>query len=99
MECKAGFAPAWSSPCVGVDILPDTMVRFRFKPGTHSVAFEFDGKRQPTKVEGQAGDIRFIRIDGTVWAWKSTYEWASEPEAATRDRALKARLVADLVVR
>jgi hypothetical protein len=49
-----------------------------------------------TKVQGQAGDVRFVRIDGTVWAWKSTYEWASEAEPAIRERARKARLVADL---
>lgn len=83
----------------GVDTLPDTMVRFRFKPGTHSVAFEFDGKRQSSRVEGQAGEIRFVRIDGTVWAWRSTYEWVAESEAATRARALKSRLVADVAVR
>jgi hypothetical protein len=34
-----------------------------------------------------------------VWAWKSTYEWVAEPQAATRERALKARLVADVSVR
>lgn len=83
----------------GIETLPDTMVRLKFKPGAHKVEFEFEGKRQATTVEGKAGDMRFVRIDGTVWSWKSTYEWVSEPEAAIRERALKARLVADVTVR
>ncbi len=93
------FVKVYPDGGTGVDTLPDTMVRFKLNPGTHSVAFEFDGKRQSTTVAGQAGEIRFVRIDGTVWAWKSTYGWASEPEAATRERAVKTRLVADVVVR
>jgi len=83
----------------GIETLPDTMVRLKFKPGTHTVAFEFEGKRQSTTVDGKAGDLRFLRIDGTVWSWKSSYEWAAEPEASIRERALKARLVADVTVR
>jgi hypothetical protein len=82
-----------------VDTLPDTMVRLKLKPGSHKIAFDFEGQRQSTTVDGKAGDVRFVRIDGMVWSWKSTYEWASEPEAATRERALKARLVGDVAVR
>lgn len=93
------FVKVYPDGGAGVDTLPDTMARFKFMPGAHSIAFEFDGKRQSTTVQGQAGDIRLVRIDGTVWAWKSTYEWVAESEAATRERALKARLVADVVVR
>lgn len=82
-----------------IDTLPNTMVRIKLKPGSHKIDFDFDGQRQSTTVEGKAGEVRFVRIDGMVWSWKSTYTWASEPEAATRERALKARLVGDVVVR
>ncbi len=83
----------------GIETLPDTMIRFKFKPGTHTIAFEFDGKGESSTVEGKAGDVRFVRIDGVVWSWKSSFSWASEPEASIRERALKTRLVADVVVR
>ncbi len=83
----------------GIETLPNTMIRLKFKPGTHAIAFEFEGKRQSTTVEGKAGDVRFVRIDGMVWTWKSSYEWASDAEASIRERALKARLVADVVIR
>lgn len=82
-----------------VETLPNTMVRMKLKPGRHTIAFEFEGRGQSATVEGKAGDVRFLRIDGMVWAWKSTHEWTSEPEAAVRQRALKARLVADLAAR
>jgi hypothetical protein len=82
-----------------VETLPNTMVRAKLKPGAHTVAFEFDGQRKTTTVEGKAGDVRFVRIDGVVTAFSSSFEWAAEPDSAIRERALKARLVADLVVR
>jgi hypothetical protein len=81
------FVKVYPDGGAGVDTLPDTMVRFKFKPGAHSVAFEFDGKRQSTTVRGQAGEVRFVRIDGVVWAWKSTYEWVDR----ARDRDPRAR--------
>lgn len=82
-----------------IDTLPSTMARFKLKPGTHTFAFELDGQRQVTDVAGKAGDVRFVRIDGSVWAWKSTFVWATEAEEGIRERALKARLIADLTVR
>lgn len=82
-----------------VETLPDTMVRAKLKPGSHTIAFEVEGQRKATTVEGRAGEIRFVRIDGVVWSWKSSFEWAADPEPAIWERPLKARLVADLVVR
>lgn len=82
-----------------VETLPDTMVRAKLTPGSHTIAFEVEGQRKATTVEGKAGEVRFVRIDGVVWAWKSSFGWAADPELVIRERALKARLVADLVVR
>lgn len=82
-----------------VETLPDTMVRFKLQPGAHTIAFNFDGVRHSKPVEGKAGDVRFVRLDGMVWSWKSTYQWTDEPEEKLRERALKARLVADVVAR
>jgi hypothetical protein len=93
------FVTVQGDSAAGVETLPNTMVRFRFKPGRHTVAFEFDGQRQTTTVEGRAGEMRLVRIEGVVWSWKSSYSWVTEPESATRERALKSRLVADLLIR
>ena len=79
-----------------VETLPDTMVRYRLKPGSHSIAFEAEGQRSVLNVAGKASEVRFVRIDGVVWAWKSTFSWATESEDSIRKRALKARLIADV---
>lgn len=79
-----------------IETLPDTMVRLRLKPGRHELAFEFEGQRQRTSVEGAAGELRFVRLAGTAWAWHSSYEWSSEPQSETRKRAKSTRLVADI---
>lgn len=83
---------------MAAETLPNTMVRLKLKPGAHTFAFDFEGARQVVTIDGNAGDLRFIRIDGTVWAWKSTFVWATEGESAIRERARKARLVADLAI-
>ncbi|CAN7766213.1 hypothetical protein LJR039_007319 [Pseudorhodoferax sp. LjRoot39] len=79
-----------------IETLPDTMVRMRLKPGRHDLTFAYEGLRRETRVEGAAGELRFVRLRGTSWAWGSTYEWANEPQAEIRERARKTRLVADL---
>uniref|UniRef100_UPI0030F5C547 hypothetical protein n=1 Tax=uncultured Acidovorax sp. TaxID=158751 RepID=UPI0030F5C547 len=84
---------------MAAETLPNTMVRFKLKPGTHAFTLDFEGERQVATVDGKAGDLRFLRIDGTVWAWKSTFVWATDGEDAIRERAYKARLVADLTVK
>lgn len=95
----SNFVIVQGGSAAAVETLPNTMVRFRFKPGRHPIAFEFDGQRQTTTVEGRAGEVRFVRIEGVVWSWKSSYGWVTEPETATREQAFKSRLVADVSVR
>ena len=74
---------------MAAETLPNTMVRFKLKPGTHTFTLDFEGERQVATVDGKAGDLRFLRIDGTVWAWKSTFVWATDGEDAIRERAYK----------
>lgn len=45
-----------------VETLPDTMVRAKLKPGSHTIAFEVDGDRKTTTIEGKAGG-RSLRPD------------------------------------
>ncbi len=93
------FVKVQADDGAAVETLPNTMVRYRLKPGLHTIAFDAERQRQTTTVEGKAGEVRFVRIDGMVWAWKSTFTWANESENSIRERALKARLVADLAAR
>lgn len=93
------FVKISADNAMAAETLPNTMVRFKLKPGTHTFTLDFEGERQVATVDGKAGDLRFLRIDGTVWAWKSTFVWATDGEDAIRNRAYKARLVSDLTVR
>lgn len=93
------FVKISADNAMAAETLPNTMVRFKLKPGTHTFTLDFEGERQVATVDGKAGDLRFLRIDGTVWAWKSTFVWATDGEDAIRERAYKARLVADLTVK
>ncbi|MDE2092243.1 MAG: hypothetical protein KGI87_00170 [Burkholderiales bacterium] len=93
------FVPVRADDGPTIETLPNTMARIRLAPGSHTITFEFEGKRQGRTVAGKAGEIRFLRIEGMAWAWQSSFEWVDEPEAATRARAQKARLVADVARR
>ena len=93
------FVKVQADGAATVETLPNTMVRYKLKPGTHAITLDFEGQRPAATVEGKAGEVRFVRVDGMVWSWKSTFTWATESEVSIRERALKARLIADLTVR
>lgn len=93
------FVKVQADDGAAVETLPNTMVRYRLKPGAHTLAFDAEGQRSVTTVAGRTNEVRFVRIDGVVWAWKSTFSWATESEDAIRARALKARLIADVTAR
>lgn len=79
--------------------VPESTVRYRLKPGRHKLAAVWQGSTVAQVVEGQAGDVQFVQLVGTVWGWGGKFEWdATNPEDA-RHRALKSRLIADIEVR
>jgi hypothetical protein len=82
---------------IEAETVPRSMVRLKLPPGRHVFSFEFDGTRHSTAIVGKAGEVRFIGLSGSVWAWHSSFDWATEPEAAIRLSAARSRLVADIV--
>lgn len=81
-----------------IDTVPDTMVRLRFKPGTHTLAFVYEQQRGVVEVEGGPGEVRFLRLRGAGFAWNVRYEWLYSTAQATRRSAERTRLVADVLV-
>lgn len=79
-----------------IETLPDSLVRLRLRPGSHTLAYAFEGQRVSTQVTGGAGEVRFVRLGGTAWAWASNYWWAAEPQAEIQQRVYRTRLIADL---
>ena len=46
-----------------VETLPDTMVRYRLRPGSHTFAFNVEGQRSVTSVAGRAGEVRRVDLE------------------------------------
>lgn len=84
---------------IEAETVPRSMVRLKLPPGRHVFSFKFDGTRYSTTIVGTAGEVRFIGLSGSVWAWHSSFDWATEPDAAIRQRAARSRLVADIAAR
>lgn len=77
-----------------VTTVPESFVRLRLAPGRHQLALTWNGADVTTTVDGRAGDVRFVEIVGSAWAWGSTYAWSADDEAGARERALASRLIA-----
>lgn len=80
------------------DMVPDSMARLRFKPGEHTLAFLFDRQRGVVQVEGQAGEVKVLRLRGTGWAWNLQYTWERTSPDAVQGVVQRTRLVADASV-
>ncbi|PZP90557.1 MAG: hypothetical protein DI587_38325 [Variovorax paradoxus] len=81
-----------------ISTLPDTIARLRFKPGEHTLSFLFEEQRGSVEVEGQAGEVRFVRLRGVGFAWAVRYDWMHSTAQATRKKVWRARLIADVLV-
>jgi hypothetical protein len=76
--------------------IPDSLVRVRLKPGRHQVVLDWDGRRQVKSLTVAAGDVLFVEVDGSVWAWGASYDWAEPDVTGARLKASKSKLIADL---
>lgn len=77
------------------ETVPESFLRLRLPPGEHVLRATWAGGEAQTMVSGAAGEIRFLELVGSVWAWGSTY--AFEPgDETSRDRVLRLRMVADV---
>lgn len=77
------------------ETLPDTLMRLRFTPGTHTLTLLFGAHNASIQVHGQAGDVRFVHLLGAGLSWRVAYRWNQQDADRLRHRALKTRLVAD----
>lgn len=79
-----------------VETLPESFVRLRIAPGRHRIKADWPDGSNELEVEGAAGDIRFVELVGSVWAWSTSYRLeAGQPEEAMQ-RVRSIRLVADV---
>lgn len=92
----ANRVPVFIDEQPGMSTIPNSMVRVRLRPGSHQVVIEWEGQRHVKFVDARAGDVLFVEVDGSVWSWGSTYQWAEPDAEGARQRALRTKLVADV---
>jgi hypothetical protein len=77
------------------ETVPESFVRLMLSPGEHVLRATWARGEAQVVVSGAAGEIRFLELVGSVWAWGSTYE--IEPgDESSRHRVLSVRMVADV---
>jgi hypothetical protein len=81
--------------CHRVGKTPRYKLTCRLPPGEHALRATWARGEAQAIISGAAGEIRFLELVGSVWAWGSTYEFEPGDEAS-RDRVLRVRMVADV---
>lgn len=76
--------------------IPQSFVRLRMWPGSHTLVAIWDEGRTSIDVAGAAGEILFVELVGFVSAWGNTYRLQQADPTESRARVTRLRLVADV---
>jgi len=76
---------------------PASLVRWVVPPGGHRLAFEWKKGKGDLELRGDAGQVLFVDLVGSLWLWNESYRMEIGGPSS-RDKALKSRLVADVKV-
>ncbi|MCK6374817.1 MAG: hypothetical protein L6Q69_12020 [Zoogloea sp.] len=79
-----------------VDTVPESFARWRLPAGGHRLNLTWPEGSASLDVAGAAGEVVFVEVVGSVWAWGSNYRLERGNAAESRQRALPLRLVADV---
>lgn len=79
-----------------VDTVPETFARWRLPAGSHRLTVTWPGGKDGLEVTGAAGEVVFVEVIGSVWAWGSSYRLEHGDAGQSRQRAMRLRLVADV---
>lgn len=75
---------------------PESFVRLRLQPGAHKLNASWSEGTSDLLFTGAAGEVQFVELVGSVWAWGSTYRLDHCDAAEGRSRVARLRLVADV---
>lgn len=79
-----------------VDTVPASFARWRLPAGGHRLTATWPEGSAILNVAGATGEVVFVEIVGSVWAWGSNYRLERGEAAESRRRAMALRLVADV---
>lgn len=85
-----------SSGTQSAETVPESFVRWTFPAGSHRLVATWSGGATSLDVQGDAGQVLFVELIGTVWVWGSSYRMEQGDPAGSRERASGLRLVADV---
>lgn len=78
--------------------VPLSLVRLRLRPGKHELSVAWEGRFAGLRVEGNAGDVRFVELNGTQWAWSTDYRLEQIAAEDGQVQAIRSKLIADVAV-
>ncbi len=76
--------------------VPESFVRLRLKPGSHSLIADWAEGRRSMDFTGAAGEVLFVELIGSAWTWGSNYRLERGDPAESRARVTAVRMVADV---
>lgn len=79
-----------------VDLVPESFARWRLPAGSHRLTVTWPEGSAKLDITGAAGEVVFVEVIGSVWAWGSNYRLERGEAAESRQRAMPLRLVADV---
>lgn len=79
-----------------VDTVPDSFARWRLHAGSHRLTVVWPEGSASLDIAGAAGEVIFVEVIGSVWAWGSHYRLERGDATESRQRAATLRLVADV---
>lgn len=85
-----------SSDDAAADTVPYSFIRWRLAAGSHRLTATWPEGSVSLDLAGAAGEVVFVEVVGTVWAWGSSYRLDRGDAMESRQRAAALRLVADV---
>lgn len=79
-----------------IETVPESFARWKLPGGRHVLTAVWPEGKASLEVSGQAGDIIFVEVIGSVWVWGSIYRLEIGEPADSRQRLMPLRLIADL---
>lgn len=76
--------------------VPLSLVRLQLRPGRHELSVSWDSRFAGLRVEGNAGDVQFVELNGTQWAWSTHYRLEQVAAEDGQVQAIRSKLIADV---
>lgn len=82
-------------PGVLIQTVPQSVVRLRLPAGAHTLTLLNGMEPVSLRLDGRAGEQRFVGIDGLVTAFGARFAWSPDNQAQLREQAQRSHVVAD----